>query len=79
VVEFGTNAFLSILPLTGSSAASKRDHAMNDNTDKLDHDQTDEKTPTCEVSDEALEAAAGSIGGNGTGPNGTCGLLTGCC
>ncbi len=33
---------------------------MNDNPNDLDLDQTDEQTLTCEVSDEALEAAARS-------------------
>ena len=41
---------------------SKRVNAMNDNT--IDLDQTEEETLlTFEVSDEALEAAAGARGG----------------
>jgi hypothetical protein len=37
---------------------------MNDNTTDLD--QTDEETLTCDVSDEALEAAAGTERGVST-------------
>ena len=31
-----------------------------DNTNNLDHDQTEEEARTCEVSDDALEAASGA-------------------
>ena len=32
----------------------------NDNTNNLDYDQTEEEARTCEVSDDALEAASGA-------------------
>ena len=39
----------------------------NDNTNNLDHDQTEQEAGTCEVSDDALEAAsAASARGNPT-------------
>ncbi len=34
-----------------------------DNTSDLDYQQTEEETFTCEVSDDALEAASGTPGG----------------
>ncbi len=34
-----------------------------DNTSDLDYQQTEEETLTCEVSDDALEAASGTPGG----------------
>ena len=51
------------LPLTGAGAGERRINAMNDYTDELDNtiEQTEEML-TYEVSDEALEAAAGSDG-----------------
>jgi len=44
------------------------DRAMNnDNTNNLDHDQTEEEARNCEVSDDTLEAASGaSARGNPT-------------
>jgi hypothetical protein len=48
-----------LLPLTGGKGASAKGiNAMNDTT--LDHDQADNELLTGEVSDEALEAAAGA-------------------
>jgi hypothetical protein len=49
--------------LAATALASERINAMNDTTDDLDQDQTDEEILTCEVPDEALELAAAGTGG----------------
>jgi hypothetical protein len=57
----------------GRNAGKERESAMSDTTKRLD--QTEEVILTYEVSDEALEIAAGA--GEGTAGNFTLGACTG--